>query len=123
MKKIYTDAGTFKQRICVYDHQTKERFIEHLEGSNTNNLLEYKALQKGIKYAQDVYKGEKIQVFSDSKLIVEQINGNFRTNDNTLFYEMFKCRDLIIPGTEILWVPRRFNEAGKILQEMYLSER
>jgi len=124
MIRIYTDAGTFKNRTCVYDERTKKHILDTVPGKNlTNNHLEYVALQKALKYALEEYKTEKIQIFSDSKLIVKQISGDWVTNNQDLFEEMFRCRDLMTPDTTILWCPREKNFAGNILQELYLKER
>jgi len=122
--RIYTDAGTFKNRICVYDERTKKHIIEKIYGQNlTNNHLEYKALQEAIKYVNEHYEGEKAQIFTDSKLIVKQVSGEWVTNSQDLFAEMFSCRDLMTPDTTILWCPREKNLAGDILEKLYYSER
>jgi len=124
MIRIYTDAGTFKNRICVYDERTKKHIIDKIYGDKlTNNHLEYKALQKAIEYANDTYKNEKVQIFSDSKLIINQVKGDWNTENPDLFYEMFKCRDMMSPDIVILWCPRSRNLAGEILEKLYLAER
>jgi len=124
MIRIYTDAGTFKNRICVYDERTKKHILDTVPGKYlTNNHLEYKALQKALAYANDEYKDEKVQIFTDSKLIVNQVVGDWVTNSQDLFEEMFRCRDLMTPDTAILWCPRKKNFAGNILEELYIKER
>jgi len=124
MIRIYSDAGTFKNRICVYDERTKRFIIDTIKGQNlTNNHLEYSALQRAIKYANNEYRGEKVQVFSDSRLIVKQVLGEWKTNNTDLFYEMFACRDLLTPDVKIMWCPREKNLAGKVLEKMYYDER
>ena len=81
MIRIYTDAGTFKNRICVYDERTKKHIIDKIYGDKlTNNHLEYKALQKALKYVRDEYKDEKVQIFTDSKLVVNQVGLRVPTN-------------------------------------------
>ena len=124
MIRIYTDAGTFKNRICVYDERTKKHILDKIHGKNlTNNHLEYKALQLALKYVHDEYRDEKVQIFTDSKLIVNQVVGDWVTNSQDLFEEMFRCRDLMTPDTTILWCPREKNFAGNILEKLYLKER
>ena len=89
MIRIYTDAGTFKNRICVYDERTKKHILDRIHGHNlTNNHLEYKALQKALQYVHDEYRDEKVQIFTDSKLIVNQVVGSWVTNSQDLFEEM-----------------------------------
>jgi len=124
MIRIYTDAGTFKNRICVYDERTKKHILDRIHGNNlTNNHLEYKALQLALKYVKDEYRDEKVQIFTDSRLVVNQVVGEWVTNNQDLFEEMFRCRDLMTPDTSILWCPREKNFAGNILQKMYEDER
>jgi len=122
--RVYTDAGTFKNRICVYDERTKRFIIDNIHGDHlTNNYLEYKALQRAIKYSHMEYRDEKVQIFSDSKLVVKQVKGEWKTENTDLFWEMFKCRDLLSDDISIFWCPREKNLAGHILEKMYLEER
>jgi len=124
MIRIYSDAGTFKNRICVYDERTKRFIIDKIHGHKlTNNYLEYKALQRALKYSNDEYRSEKIQIFTDSKLVVNQVVGSWVTNNQDLFEEMFRCRDLMTPDIKILWCPREKNLAGHVLEKLYHDER
>jgi len=120
MIKIYSDGATFGNKICIYDYQLKKSFIEYLDGKLSNNMLEYRALQKAIKYGKEKYEYEDVQIFSDSKLIVNQINGIYKTTHKDMFYECFKCKDdLKDSNIKIYWCPRKRNFAGQILQNIY----
>ncbi|HEY6930992.1 MAG TPA: ribonuclease HI family protein [Thermoanaerobaculia bacterium] len=52
---------------------------EHFEalGSTTNNVAEYRALLLALRRAEELGANE-VEIFSDSRLLVEQVNGNFR---------------------------------------------
>jgi ribonuclease HI len=54
-----------------------------LKGRNTNNVAEYMGLIVGSKYAHHLGV-EKLDIFSDSKLVVEQVNGNWRIDSPTM---------------------------------------
>jgi len=121
--KIYSDAGVFKSRICIYDDLLKKRFISYEKRVKTNNVLEYLALQKALRYAIDTYTNEDVQIFSDSKLIINQIKGEFKINSMDLLQECYICKELLNPHIKLFWCPRNKNKAGNILEDMYYRER
>lgn len=53
-----------------------EELFEPL-GQATNNVAEYRALLLALTRAEELGAGE-VELFSDSRLLVEQVNGNFR---------------------------------------------
>lgn len=52
--------------------------ISHYLGRATNNSAEYKALILALRRAREMGAGS-LQVYSDSELLVNQINGRYRT--------------------------------------------
>ena len=71
--------------IGVVIYKNKEEFYTIAEyiGEKTNNEAEYLALIKGLEYL--VLEGvESVNCFLDSKLVVEQANGNFRVKAENL---------------------------------------
>jgi ribonuclease HI len=56
--------------------QAAEELFEGL-GKTTNNVAEYSALLMALKRAQEL-GAEEVEILSDSKLLVEQVNGNYR---------------------------------------------
>ena len=57
-----------------------------LDFSATNNEAEYKTLLMGIAMVQKM-EGKSVKVFSDSRLIVGQVKGEFEAKDR-------ECRDI-----------------------------
>lgn len=53
-----------------------EELFEPL-GRATNNVAEYRALLLALTRAQE-RESQEVELFSDSRLLVEQVNGNFR---------------------------------------------
>ena len=58
---------------------------EHGEriGVATNNVAEYRALVEGLRKAADLQVDE-VEVVSDSELLVNQMQGNFKVKNETL---------------------------------------
>lgn len=64
----------------VYVEAEVDRPVEELFealGSTTNNVAEYRALLLALRRAEEI-GAQDVQIRSDSKLLVEQLNGNFR---------------------------------------------
>ena len=61
---------------------------------STGNQAKYEVILKGLQLLQEV-KADAIEIFGDSKLIINQLIGLYECKDNILrsYYE--KCRDLI----------------------------
>lgn len=69
--------------VLLVDKETGKILETHSEyvGEGTNNFAEYKAIMKGLETGLELAKKEsytQILVLSDSKLVIEQIIGNFK---------------------------------------------
>ncbi len=69
---IYNQKGVSIKRVSKY------------VGIATNNVAEYLALIYGLQEAL-ILKAQKVSLYSDSELIVKQMNGLYRIKDNLLF--------------------------------------
>ena len=92
-----------------------EHVISRYIGWASNNVAELTALIVGTKYAG--YLGaERLEVFSDSKLVVEQTHGRWRLRSDELRPLVLEARELLFkhfPGAwELTWVPREKNMAA-----------
>jgi ribonuclease HI len=56
-------------------------------GNATNNIAEYRALIKALELASD-FSVTRVECFSDSELMVRQLNGAYRVKDEKL-HELF----------------------------------
>src|SRR5262249_1178611 len=52
-------------------------------GQTTNNIAEYTALLRGLERAAEL-GGRRLEVFSDSELLVKQMNGEYRVKNAEL---------------------------------------
>jgi ribonuclease HI len=93
-------------------------------GDRTNNEAEYYALLRALELIAERTTGKvpgnigEALVRSDSKLVVNQVNGEWRVEDEKLIELSEKARDLIkkIGRVRLEWVPREENLAGLWLE-------
>ena len=93
-------------------------------GDRTNNEAEYYALLKALELIAEKATGKgpgkigEALVRSDSKLVVNQVNGEWRVEDEKLIELSEKARDLIkdLSSIRLEWVPRDENYAGLWLE-------
>jgi len=76
----------------------------------TNNQAEYLAILETLK---NFPKGDLI-IYSDSLLIVNQLNGVYKIKNEKL-KKIAKARKRFV---EIRWIPRSSNKAGKLLEKL-----
>jgi ribonuclease HI len=88
----------------------------------TNNELEYLALLYGLEYVNNNYSKIKITIYSDSMLIVNQINGKWRVTTPTLIPLYNKCVKILKPNVDVKWIKRDLNKAGWVLEDLLKSK-
>lgn len=85
-------------------------------GETTNNYAEYTALVTALKAALR-YKPSKVTVYSDSQLLVRQINGLYRVKSQNLIPLYKEGKDIIskIGNVMVLHIPREKNKEADVL--------
>ncbi len=99
----------------VDDHQNVRVEEGHIIGKASNNEAEYTAVLMAIYHAQKLGATD-LHVYSDSKLIVNQINGDWKIHENHLrhYYDEVK-REAESLNFTISWIPRaQNNKADKL---------
>ena len=114
---IYVDGGTRGSRICLVDTHDHKTIIKTRGGSLTNNELEYLAVLYALDYINNRHKKDNVTIYSDSKLIVNQINGDWRITTERLQPLYDKCIKRMTDKIKIKWVRRDSNLAGIILED------
>lgn len=116
---IYVDGGTRGSRICLVDRMKDLTVVKTRNGELTNNELEYLALLYALEYIrnQKSYQNKDINIYSDSKLIVNQVNGGWRVTTEKLIPLYKKCREKFSDNITLKWVPREKNFAGFVLED------
>ena len=91
----------------------------------TNNIAEYSALVYGLtRCSKDLPADCCLRIYGDSKLVVEQVNGNWRCNKDYLRCGIEKSRALLkeFNDWELAWIPRERNVvADKLSRDAYHS--
>lgn len=88
--KVYVDGAAVPNPgpsgigVVVYDEKKKKiKEVKKYIGLTTNNVAEYKALIQGLKESKKLLP-QSVNVFSDSQLLINQMNGRFRINNRDL---------------------------------------
>ncbi|MFH0979523.1 MAG: ribonuclease HI family protein [Candidatus Roizmanbacteria bacterium] len=105
--KVYTDGGSRgnpgPSSIGMVFYIENKKIFHHHEsiGIATNNEAEYIALTKALENIKNqilniknTYQISKINFYSDSKLMVNQVNGLFKVKQGKIKEYIFKIRGL-----------------------------
>jgi ribonuclease HI len=91
----------------------------------TNNYAEYFCLTKALENLQ-AHRDEEITVFSDSKLLVNQMNGEWKFKGGGYSEKYLRAKELArsFPKLRFEWVPRERNsEADELTNIAFAQER
>ena len=110
--------------ILIEDEQGMRLQARHKWlGSMTNNQAEYHALIEGLKAAR-VWAPDRLEIFLDSKLVVEQVKGQYRIREpelQRLHAEAMRLLDGL--PYEIKHVAREENRGADHLANMAIDEK
>ncbi|HET7528861.1 MAG TPA: reverse transcriptase-like protein [Candidatus Saccharimonadales bacterium] len=128
--KLYTDGGSRGNPgqsacafvICKLDDSVVEKSGYYM-GVATNNQAEYQGMIKGLERCQDLGI-DKIRLFSDSQLVVNQMNGFYKVKNQELAPLHQQLKELADSFEKISfqYVPRALNatadkEVNRILDD------
>ena len=128
--KLYTDGGSRGNPgqsasayvICNLDDSVVEKSGFYL-GITTNNQAEYQALRLGLERAREA-DIQNLQVFMDSQLVVNQVNGTYKVKNPDLapVYQEVLALAKMFTKINFTYVPRELNkladkEVNRILDE------
>ncbi len=88
-------------------------------GPATHNVAEYRGLIEGLELARD-YGIQRIRVYMDSELVVEQVNGFSAVKKAHLreLHEVASGLVALFVSIRISWVPRKMNaEADRLVND------
>ena len=110
--------------IIVFDESGRilDKFSRFI-GFGTNNEAEYRALIVSLRKAMQL-GAEKVELYSDSELVVNQIKGVYSVKDEKLKRLHLKCVELLknFKEYEISYVPRELNaEADRLANEAIMK--
>jgi len=120
-RKIWVDGGGWKSRICLVDGD--KTIIKTRKGAPTNNELEYLAVLYALEYIHNNYPDDVVTIYSDSKLVVNQLDKEWKIMNQSLWELAWKCGELIDDNIRMKWCPRDYNLAGIVLEDLYVSDK
>ena len=106
------------------DQGNKLRTFHRFIGVATNNEAEYHALIDGLKAVAE-WKPDRLEVYLDSKLVVEQVKGIYRVRKPELQPLHKEAKELLngFDDVEIKHVERENNRGADKLANMALDAR
>jgi ribonuclease HI len=108
--KVYTDAS---QKVLCYVTPTKTHIEPHFY--KTTNEAEYAAVLLALASLSG-----SLEVFTDSELVANQINGVYSVKSERMARMMLMYRDTVGSACRIVtvtWVPREENLAGIAIEK------
>jgi probable phosphoglycerate mutase len=104
------------------DRGMRLRGLHRWLGVTTNNEAEYQALIEGLKAVSD-WKPDRVELYLDSKLVVEQMNGRYRVKSPELAPLYKQASDLAkrFPEVTISHVERAKNAGADALANMAID--
>ena len=114
------NPGPSAYGALLKDARTGEVLAEIGEtiGITTNNVAEYRGLIAGLLLAAEHAPDASIEVRMDSKLVVEQMSGNWKVKHPAMRPLAVEANRLAPIGTTFTWVPRAQNShADRLVNE------
>ena len=105
------NPGPAAYGALLKDARTGELIAERGEtiGIATNNVAEYRGLIAGLELAAEHAPGADVEVRMDSRLVVEQMSGNWKIKHPDMKPLAMQAKRLAPSGTVFTWVPRAQN--------------
>jgi len=114
------NPGPAAYGALLMDAETGEVIAERGEtiGTATNNVAEYRGLIAGLELAAEHAPEAEIEVRMDSKLVIEQMAGNWKIKHPSMKPLAVEANRLAPIGTTFTWVPRAENtRADRLVNE------
>ena len=119
------NPGPSGSGAVIIDANTGEVLVEIAKfgGVATNNVAEYKAVLAGLVEAFKLDPQAHIQVRMDSKLVVEQMSGNWKIKHQDMQSLAIEVQTLIAgKGVSWQWIPREQNSRADALANKAMDE-
>ena len=118
------NPGPAAYGCLVKDAQTNEVLYKEGKtlGVTTNNVAEYSGLVAALAAAHEIDPNAQIEVRMDSKLVVEQMSGNWKIKHENMKGLVEKARNAFAQSqVKYVWVPREDNLAADTLLNIALD--
>jgi ribonuclease HI len=111
--------------VVIEDDQgVRLRGLHRYIGTATNNEAEYKALIEGLAAVTE-WKPDRLEVYLDSKLVVEQLNGGYKVKKVELQPLHRRAKEMLGGFGEVViaHIERERNRGADALANRALDER
>ena len=118
------NPGPAAYGCLVKDAHTNEVLFKEGKtlGITTNNVAEYSGLVAALVAAHEIDPNAQIEVRMDSKLVVEQMSGNWKIKHENMKGLVEKARNAFAQSqVKYVWVPREDNLAADTLLNIALD--
>lgn len=130
MYKIYCDGasrsnpGNASIGISIQKNNIEIDNISKKIGIASNNVAEYQSLIEALNYCFQ-NKIDVVEIFLDSKLVVEQMNKNYRVKSENLINLFNDAQKLVskIPNVKLTHIKREFNKRADQLANEALDKK
>ena len=130
MYKIYCDGasrsnpGNASIGISIQKNNIEINNISKKIGIASNNVAEYQSLIEALNYCFQ-NKIDVVEIFLDSKLVVEQMNKNYRVKSENLINLFNDAQKLVskIPNVKLTHIKREFNKRADQLANEALDKK
>lgn len=132
---IYTDGGSRGNpgqaaSAFILKNTDNQKLIERgfYLGLATNNEAEYKAVEKALEFLINTDKNAKlleIEIRADSKLIVEQLKGNWKIKNENLkdYFWQIKQLENEFAKVNYVYIERTKNKEADLLVNLTLDSQ
>lgn len=112
--KVYVDGsgGSNPGYAWICANTGEKSFVS--APAHTNQETEYLAVISALRHFGDNH--DDMIIYSDSQLVVSQINGSFKTKNVRMRHLKRAALRIKKPGHTIQWIPRTKNVAGHMLE-------
>ena len=128
---IFCDGGAYNNPGpagigIVFYNEKGEKLYEFSKflGNATNNQAEYQAVICALEIAKEKFDADFLQFFIDSKLVVEQLNGNYKLKNQGLkpLYYLVKKWQMNFPIVIFNHILRDKNELADALVKKVINK-
>lgn len=93
-------------------------------GQTTNNVAEYTAVKEGLEAAQK-QGAQSVRLFSDSQLLVRQLNGQYKVKSGNLISLYADCMSLLksFDSWQVDYIPREKNAEADALANRAMDQK
>ena len=110
MARVFCDSST--KEACLVVEGQEPIFIVY-PSPVTNNVGEYAAVLLALRWVLHALPGLPTTIYTDSLLVVNQVNGVWACRKHHLLPFRERIRELLVKtGVSLAWIPREENPAG-----------